>query len=158
MLGPTMWVSKSWKMSSRKRGNPRTRRQRMWERVSRIHISLFLRPVIFCKLSISFLFCPTEGDLYEILQSADLLSYYDAFISNGGDNIQQLLEADEEDFEEIIELVGMASKRLHVRRLQKALDKWQEGTLKQGEGKPLYQTTWMILGHFCRLITEPSFR
>lgn len=39
----------------------------------------------------------------------------------GGDDVQQLLEAGEEEFLEIMALVGMASKPLHVRRLQKAL-------------------------------------
>ena len=69
----------------------------------------------------------SEGDLYKLLESADLLSYYEAFVSHGGDNIKQLLRANEEDFEEIIDLVGMSSKRLHVRRLEAALDEWEQG-------------------------------
>lgn len=40
---------------------------------------------------------------------------------SGGDDVQQLLEACEEEFLEIMALVGMASKPLHVRRLQKTL-------------------------------------
>lgn len=38
--------------------------------------------------------------------------------------MQQLCEASEEEFLEIMALVGMASKPLHVRRLQKTLQEW----------------------------------
>lgn len=38
--------------------------------------------------------------------------------------MQQLCEAGEEEFLEIMMLVDMASKPLHVRRLQKALQEW----------------------------------
>uniref|UniRef100_A0A8B9CNX3 NGFI-A binding protein 1 n=2 Tax=Anser TaxID=8842 RepID=A0A8B9CNX3_9AVES len=65
-----------------------------------------------------------ELQLYRILQKANLLFYFDAFIQQGGDDVQQLCEAGEEEFLEIMALVGMASKPLHVRRLQKALRDW----------------------------------
>lgn len=65
-----------------------------------------------------------ELQLYRILQRANLLSYFEAFIQQGGDDVQQLCEAGEEEFLEIMALVGMASKPLHVRRLQKALRDW----------------------------------
>ncbi|XP_012697740.2 NGFI-A-binding protein 1b isoform X2 [Clupea harengus] len=65
-----------------------------------------------------------ELQLYRILQRANLLCYYDAFIQQGGDDVQQLCEAGEEEFLEIMALVGMASKPLHVRRLQKSLRDW----------------------------------
>ena len=42
----------------------------------------------------------------------------------GGDDVQQLCEAGEEEFLEIMALVGMACKPLHVRRLQKSLQEW----------------------------------
>jgi NGFI-A-binding protein len=42
----------------------------------------------------------------------------------GGDDVQQLCDAGEDEFLEIMALVGMASKPLHVRRLQKALHEW----------------------------------
>ena len=45
-------------------------------------------------------------------------------MTSGGDDVQQLCEAGEEEFLEIMALVGMASKPLHVRRLQKALQEW----------------------------------
>ena len=45
-------------------------------------------------------------------------------LPSGGDDVQQLCEAGEEEFLEIMALVGMASKPLHVRRLQKALQEW----------------------------------
>ncbi|KAL0160561.1 hypothetical protein M9458_044286, partial [Cirrhinus mrigala] len=65
-----------------------------------------------------------ELQLYRILQKANLLCYYEAFIQQGGDDVQQLCEAGEEEFLEIMALVGMATKPLHVRRLQKALRDW----------------------------------
>ncbi|GIY26849.1 NGFI-A-binding protein homolog [Caerostris darwini] len=66
----------------------------------------------------------SELQLYRVLQRANLLAYYDTFICQGGDDVQQLCEAGEEEFLEIMALVGMASKPLHVRRLQKALQEW----------------------------------
>ncbi|XP_051894632.1 NGFI-A-binding protein 1-like isoform X2 [Pristis pectinata] len=65
-----------------------------------------------------------ELQLYRVLQRANLLLYYDAFIQQGGDDVQQLCDAAEEEFLEIMALVGMSSKPLHVRRLQKALQEW----------------------------------
>ncbi|NP_001279730.1 NGFI-A-binding protein 1-like [Callorhinchus milii] len=65
-----------------------------------------------------------ELQLYRVLQRANLLIYYDAFIQQGGDDVQQLCDAAEEEFLEIMALVGMSSKPLHVRRLQKALQEW----------------------------------
>ncbi|MEQ2208602.1 hypothetical protein XENOCAPTIV_008425, partial [Xenoophorus captivus] len=62
--------------------------------------------------------------LYRVLQRANLLAYYETFIQQGGDDVQQLCEAAEEEFLEIMALVGMATKPLHVRRLQKALRDW----------------------------------
>ena len=47
----------------------------------------------------------------------------------------QLCEAGEEEFLEIMTLVGMAAKPLHVRRLQKAL---QEYVMNPGEGDKNY--------------------
>ncbi|GCB69107.1 hypothetical protein scyTo_0008331 [Scyliorhinus torazame] len=65
-----------------------------------------------------------ELQLYRLLQRANLLIYYDTFIQQGGDDVQQLCEAGEEEFLEIMALVGMATKPLHVRRLQKTLQEW----------------------------------
>uniref|UniRef100_A0A1I8PMK3 NGFI-A-binding protein homolog n=1 Tax=Stomoxys calcitrans TaxID=35570 RepID=A0A1I8PMK3_STOCA len=65
-----------------------------------------------------------EVQLYRVLQKASLLAYYDTLLEMGGDDVQQLYEAGEEEFLEIMALVGMASKPLHVRRLQKALHEW----------------------------------
>nr|XP_027201861.1 putative uncharacterized protein DDB_G0286901 isoform X2 [Dermatophagoides pteronyssinus] len=66
----------------------------------------------------------SELQLYRVLQRANLLSYYDTFICQGGDDVQQLYEAGEDEFLEIMALVGMAAKPLHVRRLQKSLHEW----------------------------------
>lgn len=65
-----------------------------------------------------------ELQLYRVLQKASLLAYYDTLLEMGGDDVQQLCDAGEEEFLEIMALVGMASKPLHVRRLQKALHEW----------------------------------
>lgn len=48
----------------------------------------------------------------------------------GGDDVQQLCDAGEEEFLEIMSLVGMASKPLHVRRLQKSLQEWVTNPIK----------------------------
>ncbi|KAK3579273.1 hypothetical protein CHS0354_033351 [Potamilus streckersoni] len=66
----------------------------------------------------------SEWQLYHVLQRANLLQYFETFIAQGGDDVQQLCEAGEEEFLEIMALVGMASKPLHVRRLQKSLQEW----------------------------------
>jgi len=67
-------------------------------------------------------------ELKQMLESADLESYYDNFIEAGADSLKQLLDATDEEFQEITDAVGMASKKLHVKRLQKALQTW--GTAK----------------------------
>lgn len=59
--------------------------------------------------------------LYSLLESAKLSDYYDRFLAQGGDDIDQLCEATEDEFKEITKLVGMHTKPLHIRRLQKAL-------------------------------------
>ena len=56
--------------------------------------------------------------------------YYTNFQLSGGDDVQQLCEAGEEEFLEIMALVGMASKPLHVRRLQKSLHDWMKTPCK----------------------------
>ncbi|XP_072173666.1 uncharacterized protein [Diadema setosum] len=66
----------------------------------------------------------SELQLYRVLERANLLPYYSNFIHQGGDDVQQLCEAGEDEFLEIMSLVGMGSKPLHVRRLQKALQEW----------------------------------
>ncbi|KAH8305158.1 hypothetical protein KR059_011677 [Drosophila kikkawai] len=78
-----------------------------------------------------------EVQLYRVLQRASLLAYYDTLLEMGGDDVQQLYDAGEEEFLEIMALVGMASKPLHVRRLQKALHEWANNPgLFQGPPMP----------------------
>lgn len=50
----------------------------------------------------------------------------------GGDDIDQLLEADEAELKEIVDLVGMSAKPLHVKRLRKAIDEYK-GSKLNGE-------------------------
>ena len=61
----------------------------------------------------------------------------------GGDDVQQLCEAGEEEFLEIMMLVDMASKPLHVRRLQKALQEWVQNPGKKNSysGKNIFVQT-----------------
>lgn len=67
----------------------------------------------------------SELQLFRVLQRANLLSYFDLMIELGGDDVQQLCEAGKEEFLEIMGLIGMAAKPLHVRRLQKTLLEWK---------------------------------
>jgi hypothetical protein len=46
-------------------------------------------------------------------------------VVKGGDDIDQLCEANDEEFKEICDLVGMSSKPLHVKRLRKAIDEYK---------------------------------
>ncbi|XP_055910797.1 NGFI-A-binding protein homolog [Eupeodes corollae] len=80
-----------------------------------------------------------EVQLYRVLQRASLLAYYDTLLEMGGDDVQQLYEAGEEEFLEIMALVGMASKPLHVRRLQKVLHEW-------ANNQALFQSTLPSVG------------
>merc|ERR1712135_131430 len=66
-----------------------------------------------------------ELQLFKVLQKANLLEYFPTFVALGGDDLQQFYEATEDEFLEILALVGMTKKPLHVRRFQKALnDEW----------------------------------
>lgn len=64
----------------------------------------------------------SEWQLQAVLFKAKLTQYYETFISQGGDDIDQIMQCDEQEFLEIMSLVGMASKPLHVRRLQRTLN------------------------------------
>uniref|UniRef100_A0A914C360 Uncharacterized protein n=1 Tax=Acrobeloides nanus TaxID=290746 RepID=A0A914C360_9BILA len=66
----------------------------------------------------------SEWQLQAVLFKAKLTQYYDTFISAGGDDIDQIMQCDEQEFLEIMSLVGMASKPLHVRRLQRTLSEF----------------------------------
>lgn len=92
----------------------------------------------------------SELQLYRVLQRANLLSYYDVFIAQGGDDVHQLLEAGEDEFLEIMALVGMASKPLHVRRLQKALQEWLHHP-GRGDKERLSIILCVALSRLCQL-------
>ncbi|XP_064464593.1 uncharacterized protein LOC135375893 [Ornithodoros turicata] len=67
----------------------------------------------------------SNPELRKLLEAADLSSYYDNFIDIGGDNVQQLRDCTSDDFQQVINLVHMAAKPLHVKRLKKALKEWK---------------------------------
>ncbi|XP_064463612.1 uncharacterized protein LOC135374605 [Ornithodoros turicata] len=66
----------------------------------------------------------SEREAHELLQRADLLGYYDKFIEKGVDNVQQLFDSTEEEFQEFMDLVGMAEFPFHVMRFQDELEQW----------------------------------
>ncbi|CAD5212023.1 unnamed protein product [Bursaphelenchus okinawaensis] len=72
----------------------------------------------------------SEWQLQAILFKAKLVQYYDIFISLGGDDIDQIMTSDEREFLEIMSLVGMAEKPLHVRRLQRTLAEFSTDRLR----------------------------
>ena len=78
--------------------------------------------------------------LYSLLESAKLSDYYERFLAQGGDDIDQLCEATEHEFKEITKLVGMHTKPLHIRRLQKALLEFWTEKQKSGKNKPSCST------------------
>ena len=57
----------------------------------------------------------------ELLQRANLLQYEAALLEQGADDLQQLLEVSEEEFQGLLKAIGMASKPFHVMRFRKAL-------------------------------------
>lgn len=103
--------------------------------------------ILFSVVSTTLPSNEAELQLYRVLQRASLLAYYDTLLEMGmtanvitvinvcsyqrffsfvlgGDDVQQLCDAGEDEFLEIMALVGMASKPLHVRRFQKVLAEW----------------------------------
>lgn len=51
---------------------------------------------------------------------------YDSKLFTGGDDINQIMACEEREFLEIMNLVGMLSKPLHVRRMQRALTEYSQ--------------------------------
>ncbi|XP_032238553.1 NGFI-A-binding protein 1 [Nematostella vectensis] len=86
-----------------------------------------------------------ELELFTLLKSANLLDYYQSFIEQGGDDIQQLCDASEDEFKEIIAMVGMSTKPLHVRRLQKSLVDWKARKARAvaGDKTPEKNSSWI---------------
>lgn len=82
--------------------------------------------------------CP----LYLLLESGNLADYHQRFLQQGGDDINQLCEATEDEFKEITNLVGMQTKPLHIRRLQKALVEWKNKS-KAGRKSSSHGRSWM---------------
>uniref|UniRef100_A0A8R1DVK9 NGFI-A-binding protein homolog n=1 Tax=Caenorhabditis japonica TaxID=281687 RepID=A0A8R1DVK9_CAEJA len=68
----------------------------------------------------------SEWQLLAVLSKANLVQYYDVFIAQGGDDINQIMACEEREFLEIMNLVGMLSKPLHVRRMQRALSEYSQ--------------------------------
>ncbi|XP_064464866.1 uncharacterized protein LOC135376194 isoform X2 [Ornithodoros turicata] len=98
----------------------------------------------------------SELELHKLLERAVLLSYYDKFIEIGGDNVQQLFDSTAEDFQEVIDLVDMATKPFHVKRLKRALGQWTGPSVavassaadeSEGEGHELLRRADLLSYH-----------
>lgn len=85
----------------------------------------------------------SELELYHLLERANLLGYFETFVQFGGDDVQQLSEADEDEFIEIMGLVGMTHKPLHVRRLQKALIEWRASRNSEAQERGQQQQQYL---------------
>lgn len=59
--------------------------------------------------------------LRTLLKEANLLDYQDQFLNYGADCVDQLAQSTKSEFQELMTLIGMSEKPLHVRRLIKAL-------------------------------------
>ncbi|XP_064464601.1 uncharacterized protein LOC135375898 [Ornithodoros turicata] len=66
-----------------------------------------------------------ERELHELLQRANLLAYYNKFIEKGWVSVQRLFDATKEEFQEVVDSVGMAEYTFHVMRLENALAHWR---------------------------------
>lgn len=95
--------------------------------------------------------CKSEFELYRLLERANLLQYFPTFLVFGGDDVQQLCDADEEEFLEIMNLVGMTRKPLHVRRLQKALIEWRESKWLAHQDDPTIIATKRLENPSCTI-------
>ncbi|CBY08697.1 unnamed protein product [Oikopleura dioica] len=69
----------------------------------------------------------TLGQLqtYLVLKRADLLAYYQGLVALGGDNVEYLSMLKDEDLSQVVEMLGMTGKPLHIQRLIKALNDWK---------------------------------
>lgn len=88
----------------------------------------------------------SEMDLYKLLERANLTQYFNSFTEQGGDDLNQLLEASDEEFKEIMDLVGMSTKPLHIKRLKKVIDEYKailnsDSFTEQSNNKNLHSPT-----------------
>ncbi|CAC5387179.1 NAB [Mytilus coruscus] len=66
----------------------------------------------------------SEWQLHRVLQTVNLLQYYDNFIREGECDVLKLSNAEDKTFEDVMEKVGMAKKPLHVRLFRNTLIQW----------------------------------
>ncbi|XP_065322088.1 GATA zinc finger domain-containing protein 7-like isoform X1 [Gordionus sp. m RMFG-2023] len=100
---------------------------------------------------------PSELLLYRILNGANLIGYFESFVSQGGDDVKQLCEAGEEEFLEIMSLVGMSTKPLHVRRLQKVLQEYcSYPEIYEQDFSTKFNVTSCVLSDYSKLSNTPN--
>ncbi|KAF8568810.1 hypothetical protein P879_01487 [Paragonimus westermani] len=84
-----------------------------------------------------------ELEVLLLLQRANLSQYFKSFIDHGGDDARQLVDLlkDPNDFKELVKLVGMDKKPLHVRRLRKVLQEFPNLCDREPSGSATDGTT-----------------
>ncbi|KAL3307278.1 NGFI-A binding protein 1 (EGR1 binding protein 1), partial [Cichlidogyrus casuarinus] len=72
----------------------------------------------------------SNEEMQALLTEANLTQYLDSFIQIGGDDVAQLvgLLHKPDELQEILQMVGMADKPLHVKRLKQALENRQSAS------------------------------
>ncbi|CAH8527435.1 unnamed protein product [Dicrocoelium dendriticum] len=80
-----------------------------------------------------------ELEVFLLLQRANLSQYFKAFIDHGGDDVRQLVEMlkDPQAFDDLLRLVGMNKKPLHIRRFQRALQEFS-GISRNGSPNTIF--------------------
>ncbi|KAF7262198.1 hypothetical protein EG68_00546 [Paragonimus skrjabini miyazakii] len=83
-----------------------------------------------------------ELEVLLLLQRANLSQYFKSFIDHGGDDARQLVELlkDPNDFMDLVKLVGMDKKPLHVRRLRKVLQDFPNLSDREPSGSVTCET------------------
>ncbi|KAF6769953.1 hypothetical protein AHF37_11940 [Paragonimus kellicotti] len=83
-----------------------------------------------------------ELEVLLLLQRANLSQYFKSFIDHGGDDARQLVDLlkDPNDFMELVKLVGMDKKPLHVRRLRKVLQDFPNLSDREPSGSSTSET------------------
>ncbi|KAI1699457.1 NAB conserved region 1 (NCD1) domain-containing protein [Ditylenchus destructor] len=71
----------------------------------------------------------SEWKLQSVLYKANLVQYYDAFVSEGGDDVEQFIKCNEEEFLELVSVVRV-TKPLHIKRLRETLTEFSQNRLE----------------------------
>ena len=83
-------------------------------------------PPALSQLSISGTAAPTDtqSEHQQLLIRAKLDSYFEVFMAKGADDLEYILDASEDELRDILRLVGMEAKPVHMLKFKKALKGW----------------------------------